>query len=315
MLPTTLERLRVFHAIATTGTVAGAARQLGYTPSAVSQHLSALEREARTALVERSNRGVVLTVAGRLLADRASEVLDVVRNAFDEVASSARQLDTTLRVAAFPTAISALLAPLVSNADAQVHLEIVHAESEDGVRLLVSRSVDAAITDGYAVDAAGRDDLHRVLLRSEPIYLVTRSPRTKRRLADFADSPWVLGGADSPLAAAARRACREAGFSPKVVAHTDDHHVTFDVIRATGAAAFLPELALRSLPPGIAVVRAVLAPLERRIELICRASMRHNVAITTLADRLLHLVARSLREDEVQSRDRSRLGGDGSGAR
>ena len=81
--PTTLERLRVFLAISSTGTIAGAARALGYTPSAVSQHLAALEREAATTLVERSNRGVVLTAAGRLLATRSSDVLDLVRNAFE----------------------------------------------------------------------------------------------------------------------------------------------------------------------------------------------------------------------------------------
>ena len=66
--PTSLERLRVFLALSTVGTVAGAARSLGYTPSAVSQQLAVLEREAGVALVERSNRGVVLTSAGEVSA-------------------------------------------------------------------------------------------------------------------------------------------------------------------------------------------------------------------------------------------------------
>ena len=71
-------RLRVLREVGLRGTIAGAARSLGLTPSAVSQQVSVLEREAGTALVDRSPRGAVLTGAGRLLAARAGEVLDVL---------------------------------------------------------------------------------------------------------------------------------------------------------------------------------------------------------------------------------------------
>ena len=98
-VPTTLERLRILDSIASVGSIAGAGRALGYTASAVSQHLATLEREAGTALVERSNRGVVLTSAGRLLARHAGEVLDLVRNAFDDIDTTDRH-ETALVVAA-----------------------------------------------------------------------------------------------------------------------------------------------------------------------------------------------------------------------
>ena len=112
MARTTLERLTILDAVASAGTIAGAARSLGYTPSAVSQQLAALEREARTPLVERSNRGITLTSAGQLLARRSGEILDTVRTAFDEIDTTTNSAPTPLVVAAFPTAITEILLPL-----------------------------------------------------------------------------------------------------------------------------------------------------------------------------------------------------------
>src|ERR1700759_549454 len=71
-------RLRLLREVALRGTIAGAARELGLSPSAVSQQLAVLEREAGTALVDRSPRGVALTGAGHALTARAGEVLDVL---------------------------------------------------------------------------------------------------------------------------------------------------------------------------------------------------------------------------------------------
>src|SRR3954469_8498113 len=71
-------RLRLLREVGLRGTIAAAARELGLTPSAVSQQLAVLEREAGTDLVDRSPRGVSLTGAGRALAERAGEVLEVL---------------------------------------------------------------------------------------------------------------------------------------------------------------------------------------------------------------------------------------------
>lgn len=283
--PTTLERLRVFHTVASAGTLAGTARSLGYTPSAVSQHLTALEREAGVALVERSNRGVVLTAAGRRLAERASEVLDLVRVTFDDLATANVGSETVLTIAAFPTAISSILLPLRDRLPPTIRMMIVDAEPAAALRALRSREVDCAITDGYSHEFALRDDdLHRVALRAEPIRLVARADRPMRRsLAAYADAPWVLGGPRSRLGFAALEACRSASFVPRVIAETDDHHITFDVIRAAGAVALLPELALTNLPAEIAVVRRVDLHLERLIEFVTRRPLRSSAAISELA--------------------------------
>ena len=71
-----LRRLQALHAVVATGSVKDAAARLGYTPSAVSQHITTLERETRTVLLEPAGRGVRPTAAGQLLAAHAAALLD-----------------------------------------------------------------------------------------------------------------------------------------------------------------------------------------------------------------------------------------------
>src|SRR5580704_7744514 len=74
-----LHRLRLLQEFAARGSIARTAAVLGYTPSAVSQQLAALEREAGTALLDRSARRAELTDAGRRLAGHAERILAMSR--------------------------------------------------------------------------------------------------------------------------------------------------------------------------------------------------------------------------------------------
>ena len=150
-----LDRLRLLHAVATLGTIAAAARANDYTASAVSQQLAALELEVGTSLLERSNRGVTLTPAGRLLSERASIILDIVQSALADVGQSAHaDAPTTVRVGAFPTAITSILLPVIEPLARSVRLQIVDLEPEQALAALAARTIDAAIVDHY-------DDEHR----------------------------------------------------------------------------------------------------------------------------------------------------------
>lgn len=76
-----MSRLRALHAVSVHGSVAGAAAALGYTPSAVSQQITKLERETRTTLLERRGRGVALTEEALHLAETAQQLLAIVERA------------------------------------------------------------------------------------------------------------------------------------------------------------------------------------------------------------------------------------------
>lgn len=104
-----LSRLRALHAVSVHGSVAGAATALGYTPSAVSQQITKLERETRTTLLERRGRGVSLTEEALHLVDAAQQLLAIVERT-ETVLEERRGLPTgRLTVGAFASAARGLL--------------------------------------------------------------------------------------------------------------------------------------------------------------------------------------------------------------
>src|ERR671917_2115769 len=109
-----LRRLRVLRGVVATGSMAAAADELGYTPSAVSQHLAALEREAGTPLLERAGRGVRPTPAGALLAEHAAAVLARLAEAEAALADLVAGRIGRLGVTFFPTAGASLVPPAVA---------------------------------------------------------------------------------------------------------------------------------------------------------------------------------------------------------
>jgi molybdate transport repressor ModE-like protein len=88
--PLEVSRLRLLREVALRGSIAGAAREVGLTPSAVSQQLAILEREAGTALLDRSPRGVLLTGAGHALVDRATAILQLLEEARSDLDRNGR---------------------------------------------------------------------------------------------------------------------------------------------------------------------------------------------------------------------------------
>src|SRR6202166_4168310 len=102
-----LHRLRLLTEFAARGSIAKTAAVLGYTPSAVSQQLAALEREAGTALLDRTARSGELTDAGLRLTAHAGRTLAQVEEAEADLSMQAREPSGRVSVAAFPTAAAA----------------------------------------------------------------------------------------------------------------------------------------------------------------------------------------------------------------
>src|SRR5918992_3670802 len=105
-----LVRLNVLAAVSAHGSVTVAARELGYGQPSVSHHLSRLEAEVGVQLTQRVGRGIRLTPAGELLAQRAIEILGRVESAEDELASIAGLRSGRVRVAGFQSVLSTVVA-------------------------------------------------------------------------------------------------------------------------------------------------------------------------------------------------------------
>src|SRR5919107_56388 len=104
-----VRRLRLLCDLARLGTIAAVAQAHTYTPSAVSQQLSILEREAGLPLLERTGRRVAFTTAGRVLVEHAETVLAALEQTTAALASMHTGVSGPLRIGAFPTAVRTLL--------------------------------------------------------------------------------------------------------------------------------------------------------------------------------------------------------------
>jgi DNA-binding transcriptional LysR family regulator len=280
-------RLLVLREVAAHGSVSGAAEALGYTPSAVSQQLAALEREAGRALIERRGRGITLTETARLLLPHAHDVLAALERADATLARTASELTGTVRLASFPTATRALLPAALAGlreSHPRLRVELIEMEPHESLPALALGRVDVALAHEY--DLVGRDaarDLRRAEILREPLLLAERGElHGTARLADYAARDWIAPPVSTSCGELVRRACRAAGFEPRIVADTGDFSVAC-ALAATGAGvALVPRLGAYAAP-GLSL-RELDPPLERRVFVASRSGSEEHPLIRAVVE-------------------------------
>ncbi len=156
-------RLRVLVAVARCGSVTAAARALNYAQPSVSHHLARLEAETGTKLIQRAGRGIRLTDAGRLLAERAAEVIGRLDAAENELAAYTGLRAGRLRLAAFPSALGTIVpaaAAALREHQPSVDLRLTEAEPPEALRMLRAGYVDVALVFRYSAEAGASHASH-----------------------------------------------------------------------------------------------------------------------------------------------------------
>ncbi len=259
-----LTRLRVLAAVARTGSVTAAARELHYAQPSVSHHLARLEAEAGIPLLQRAGRGVRLTEAGRLLAARAEEILGRVEGAQRELDALAGLRAGRARLAAFPSALATLVPEAVARLAADhpgVSVGLLEAEPPEAVLALASGEVDVALvfehTDAHARTVEElRFEVTDVL--TEAVHLVRPAtgaapPGPAPSVASLADATWIAGCERCRADLVAR--CGAARFVPRIAFETDDYVAVQALVAAGVGVSLLPSLALRAhRNPGVEAV-------------------------------------------------------------
>ncbi len=271
-------RLRVLHEVRLRGSVTAAAAALRVTPSAVSQQLAQLAREAGCDLVERVGRGIVLTPAGLTLAGHAEAVVHALDEAEAGIAAARRTVVGTVRVGSFPSAAGAIVAPAAARArrlHPDLDVLIIEVEDDPGLVELRSTALDVLIVQEYDhVPWTMPEGLERHYLAVDPLYAIT--PRSwdcsTGRLADLAKRPWVASHADTPCGRSTAQACRDAGFEPDIRHRALDFPLTADLVAAGLGVALLPELGLRYVPESVTVHPLDEPRLKRTIYAATRAA-------------------------------------------
>ncbi|MGP4110656.1 LysR family transcriptional regulator [Streptomyces sp. 4N509B] len=261
-----LTRLRVLVAVAREGSITAAAEALHYAQPSVSHHLARLEAEAGVVLVRRAGRGVVLTEAGRLLVERAEEILGRVEAAQAELAAHAGLRTGRVRLAAFPSALATLVPPAAARLAARhpgVALALTEAEPPEALTALRNGEVDAALVFEHDPDERPGDRRNTTLtpVLQEPLYVVTaRAEARGTDLAAYAERSWIAGC--ERCRARLVEVCVRAGFAPRITFETDDY-VAVQALVADGlGVSVLPHLALAAhRNPAVVALRL---PGERR---------------------------------------------------
>lgn len=250
-------RLRVFRAVVHAGSVQAAAANLGYSPSAVSQHITALQRETGLTLFERSGRGIIPTPVGQALADGSEEVM-ISLGRLDGLVGDLREGRTgRLSISTFPSAGQHWM-PGVAR--------VLTAEFPDLLLRLDLLDQIAGPASGYDLDLRAEDPrqpptsvsgYRRIALVDEPYVLVVPvdhplAAEGEVSLADAIGERLIAEGQqDAVCAQILRSAWGAAGAVPRYVAHTSDHHAAIALVEAGVGLTLLPRLAMGILPPGL----------------------------------------------------------------
>ena len=289
-------RLRVFRSVVASGSVQGAATNLGYTPSAVSQHVTALQRETGLALFERAGRGLRATAAGLLLADQADAILARIGEAEMVVADLRAGRTGALSLSYFASVGGAWLPRVVSRLSGDF----------PGVRL------DLALREWLPDDPADRSDVQIAVERpdyqawpgftahhllDDPYVAVlpdhhVLADRAEIELAELVDERWV----DNDFARGWCRlnlveACTAAGFRPPFHVEAHDYPTALAFVAAGIGITVLPELGATHLPPGTRAVPVVRPTPVRSILAVVRDAGAHTPPVVAALAELRAIAA------------------------
>ncbi|MFD7577500.1 LysR family transcriptional regulator [Kitasatospora sp. NPDC059803] len=280
-----VRRLRLLRELAHLGTIAAVAEALSFSPSAVSQQLSVLEKEAGVPLLERTGRRVALTPAGRNLVRHAEAVLALLEQAGAELAHARRGLAGPLRIGTYPSAARAII-PSVLGELAAWHpgLEPMVTEVDPAgvAAALRAGELDVALVHEYDLVPADPEPGLAVTrpVFTEPMYLAARSPGT---VAEQRGAPWIMAPPGTLCHSMAVRACEAAGFAPRIRHQIDDFATVLALVAAGQGVALVPQLGAAQPPPGVVLTRL---PMYRRTRAAFRAGAGSHPAISAFVSAL-----------------------------
>jgi DNA-binding transcriptional LysR family regulator len=246
-----LIHLRVLAAVARTGSVTEAAKELHYSQPSVSHHLARLEAATGARLVQRVGRGIRLTPEGELLANRATEIIGRIDSASNELAAQVGLQAGRVRLAGFQSVLSTIVpdaAAALARKHPGIELSLIDVHPVEALRLLRQGTIDVALIFRYADTPVEEEDFRLVHVIDDPLYLV--SQRSDDNITNYRDSAWI-GGCERCQAELVA-VCHRSGFAPRIASISDDMVVMQALVAAGMGVTTLPRLALSAhRRPGI----------------------------------------------------------------
>jgi DNA-binding transcriptional LysR family regulator len=289
-----LHRLRLLHELHARGTIAAVADALQFTPSAVSQQLAVLEREAAVVLLEPAGRGVRLTDAALVLVDHAAALLERVELAEAELAAAGGRVAGRARIASFQSVALRVALPAMrelAGTAPGLRCELVEAEPEQSLPALALGDVDLVLADEWLHQPLARPArVAREDLCEDPVFVVlpANHPLARRRrrtvqIAALAGEVWTTGHPGTAWEEITNRTCRAlGGFDPDIRHRTNDSVTSLGLVAQGQAVTLLPRLVRPETHPGVAVRAIAEGTLHRTIFAATRASDAERPSVRAL---------------------------------
>jgi len=285
-----VHRLRVLRAVVADGSIQGAAASLGYTPSAISQHLTALQKETGLRLLQRSGRGIEPTEAGRAVAAEAARIFERLADLESLVADLRAGRVGALSVSYFASAGAVWIPPVVATIAREfprlrLDLRLIELLAADSGAPDVEIVVDGAESGGIA-----GYQVHPLL--TEPYLAVVPvtsalAHRTQVDLVELRDEAWVDNDvARGPCRQAVLDACSTVGFSPAFHIETQDYPTAIRFVAEGMGITVIPRLGLGTLPDSTVAVPIVNPTPRRSISVRVRDTAANHPAVIRMLELL-----------------------------
>lgn len=241
----TLNQLRVLAVLARHESVTETAKELHYSQPSVSHHLARLEAATGAKLVQRVGRGVRLTPEGRLLANRATEIVGRVDAASAELAAQVGLQAGHVRLAANASTLSTIVprtAELLAKEHPGLELSPIERHPADGLQLLRRGEIDVALIFRHDDDPVEDEGFRLAQIGEDSIHLLSRQPDDS--LDNHRHSTWI-GGCER-CTEELISVCQRAGFTPRIAPRSDDIAVVQALVAAGFGVATQPGLSLHA---------------------------------------------------------------------
>lgn len=305
-----VRRLRLLRELRDRGTVTAAAQAVHLTPSAVSQQLATLSREAGVPLLAKQGRGVRLTPQAHLLLDHAAVLASQLERARADLAAHADGDVGRVTVGAFATAITALVAPTIAALCAdrpRLVVAVNEIEPPECFSALETGVIDIVIEVDYQGGPPRSDPrYHRTELLFDPFEaaIPADDPLAAKDvidLTDLADHTWINGNGNGPCRLLIMSACGSAGFTPEVRHNVSAFGPALTLVGAGAGVTLIPRLS-PDVPPSNVVLRPLRQQyVGRHLYAAVRAGSQHVPVIATVLDALTDRV-RDLRASRAARR-------------
>lgn len=291
-----LRRLRLLRELHERGTIAAVADALSFTPSAVSQQLSLLEREAGVPLLVRAGRGVRLTDPALVLVEHADVLLERVALAEAELAAAAGEVTGRARVASFHSAAVRLLLPAMETlavSAPRLRCELIEAEPEEALPAVALGDHDVALCDEWGHHPRRLPDgVERREILRDPVLVVLPARHPVARaypeavpLAELARETWTSGHEEMGWNEMTRRTCLEhGGFDPDIRHRTNDAVVSLELVARGLTVTLLPGLVLPGRHRGVVVRPIAGEGVQRTVFAATRAADAARPSVRAVVD-------------------------------